>query len=753
MSNLYWVGIRKSDLLSIESLYMGSITYFGDNKGGNISLFNENTIRKNHNQDLIELKKFYKTSIKQVCEQDSEAKFMFYNPQMAFFLEEPYRERIICLNNQNLLRIIDDKMLCKLWLKNTIPLLESVHMLGAEISLEKLKKIFAGKNEFIIQSSLSSGGYGTYILNSKTVDYINMQVDKLQIYSVTPFFRNAIPINIHCVIYEEEIQLYPMSLQIIKEQNNNLIYRGCDFIVVTSFSQEIYETIKLYSNKICQKMQSCGYLGVCGIDFMIINNEVYFSEVNARFQYSTSILNLGLLQNNFLSVNQATINAFERGKSHSLINTDINCSIPYSSYSYIKENGNAKFNDFLFERYFTIHPEFSILKDGYACNECTDTDAYLFRTVFPHSINGVFNNEIRLNELLTGYSILEPHNIIQLKTMLMTFGVTISFEALSFISEKGKLRDANFSAIDIIIGNIVVNAPYHINHAEYSPFYIDFNQGDLFLHYFDRIVSKVNIYYESSLNNKQTISGVNYSSVVFLTTDRLRINYNPICYYKNYGEECIFCNLPTKNQLYSFNDVKEIVEDYLQNEEFRHILIGGGSNKPNSNFKNILNLIGFLKEKTSKPLYLMSVPPDDLTIIRKLYESGLDEVAFNIEIFNNELAVQYMPGKAQISREHYLDALDFAVQLWGKNGHVRSMLILGLEPEESFLEGIEILCKIGVQPMISIFRPMPNTPLENWLPFSINKMVKIYTKAKKICDNYGQILGPSCVACQNNTLS
>ena len=149
----------------------------------------------------------------------------------------------------------------------------------------------------------------------------------------------------------------------------------------------------------------------------------------------------------------------------------------------------------------------------------------------------------------------------------------------------------------------------------------------------------------------------------------------------------------------------------------------------------------------------MSIPPSDLEIISKLYNAGISEMAFNIEIFDDNLAIKYMPGKGRISREHYYKALTKATSLCGKNGNVRSMVIIGLEPEETLLTGIEKLCQIGVQPMLSIFRPMENTLLEYLLPMTCQKIYELYLKIHNICFKYGQSLGPTCIYCQNNTLA
>ena len=80
MDHIYWVGIRKSDLLSLEYLYQGSITFFGDEKDGNICLFKKGVARKNHNVELDIFAEFNKEAMERILSKDPEANFMFYNP-------------------------------------------------------------------------------------------------------------------------------------------------------------------------------------------------------------------------------------------------------------------------------------------------------------------------------------------------------------------------------------------------------------------------------------------------------------------------------------------------------------------------------------------------------------------------------------------------------------------------------------------------------------------------------------------------
>lgn len=149
----------------------------------------------------------------------------------------------------------------------------------------------------------------------------------------------------------------------------------------------------------------------------------------------------------------------------------------------------------------------------------------------------------------------------------------------------------------------------------------------------------------------------------------------------------------------------------------------------------------------------MSIPPSNPGILDNLYSAGITEVAFNLEIFNRDFAVQVMPGKGKITIECYFSIFCEAVKIWGKKGNVRSLLIYGFDPLDTFLEGIEALCKNGVEPIISIFRPLKDTPMENFCPPSTVDLFSLYRSCQSIVHKYSLILGPDCVECQNNTLS
>ncbi|MCL2473824.1 MAG: nitroreductase family protein, partial [Alphaproteobacteria bacterium] len=187
---------------------------------------------------------------------------------------------------------------------------------------------------------------------------------------------------------------------------------------------------------------------------------------------------------------------------------------------------------------------------------------------------------------------------------------------------------------------------------------------------------------------------------------------------------------------------------------FRHIMIGGKSDTSNKGKQIILNMCAKIRSYDAHmPIYLMCLPPKNLSDIDDYYNAGVTEFGFNPETFDRDIAKRIMPGKGKIPFEQYLDALKYASGLCKEKGDVKAAFIVGLEPRESLLQGVEAVCKAGAAPILSAFRPVPGTPMEHVVPLSSEEFSDIAKKAQQIADKYGLSLGPNCVPCQNNTLN
>src|SRR5512146_1332333 len=89
-------------------------------------------------------------------------------------------------------------------------------------------------------------------------------------------------------------------------------------------------------------------------------------------------------------------------------------------------------------------------------------------------------------------------------------------------------------------------------------------------------------------------------------------------------------------------------------------------------------------------------PRESLREIDALRDAGWESVAFNLEVWDERLWPGFVPGKAALMpRDRWLAALEHAVAVFGR-GRVASVLVAGLEPKRSYLEGIAWLATRGI---------------------------------------------------------
>ena len=131
----------------------------------------------------------------------------------------------------------------------------------------------------------------------QSIDYVLSKIEKDNIYSLTPYIKNNISVNIHLIIYKDKILLFPASIQLIKlnPESYNFEYIGADFVAYKKLPEIIKKKVISYSEIIGERLRKSGYLGICGIDFITTSDNVYFSEINPRFQSSTFLLNNALI--------------------------------------------------------------------------------------------------------------------------------------------------------------------------------------------------------------------------------------------------------------------------------------------------------------------------------------------------------------------------------------------------------------------------------------------------------------------------
>lgn len=755
MDKLIWIGPRESDICDCQELFAGSVTIFGSNKNNNISYCAQNNVRIDHNAPGCIENDFWNENIQKIMDAHPNCKIMYYNSEYSIEILKELREKVICCNQLSLLKMLADKAVMRISISNyipTVPFQQIWYSKNADV-----EAAFPMADKLIFQENNSSGGYGTHLINIHDLN----KLDKFEGKSLmlSPYFQNSISVNVHMVIGAKDILYFPGSVQIIQSLNNKLLYLGADYIAFQTISLEKKKLLKEYSYVIGKHLQALGYRGVVGFDFLVTEKEIMFLEINARFQASTPLLNKALKRRNLPAIQQMHIYAFTNQPLPKQSEID-NLEIPYSMISYIggtwkkpysvlKENCPSEID--------------SICWDGFHVQNNIKENGYLFKLVFNTnctSINADFKLDIYENlldiedDFFHAIAVEKKH--LETKISLLNQGVLLSADTKLYIENMGKIRKAVFSAVDLkIFDSLYVNCPRNLKFSSFTPWRIDIkDQKKLFLYFYDYEISPVTFDLEDRYCHYTTPSNIPFSRICFWATDRLRIHHNLSCCLKQRGEGCRFCEIQPEQSKLEFDEVFQVIDFYLEKANtFKHFLIGGGSEPRSIEPENILKIVKHIREKSEKKIYVMSLPPQDLQVLKDYYEAGVTEIGFNIELFDPQMAARYMPGKSKLPRQEYILALKEATRFWGTNGKVRSLIIVGLEPEASLLNGIQKLCEIGVMPILSVYRPIPGTDTENIVPPSNRYLRELYKKSFDICQKYSLHLGPDCPACQNNTLS
>ena len=689
---------------------------------------------------------------------DPNCKFIFYNQNKSFDYGRDVINHTICCNEQSLLENLSDKIWVRKMFANLINTIPSLETTFNEISLERLSALFPDYDEFILQKPKSGGGTGTFLCNKKNFDDYKETFANEERILVSPFIANSYSINTTLLIGEQNCLIFPSSIQIIEKNKNNFLYRGADYIAFQNLEESLKNKIYENSKKVARHIQNLGYKGIVGIDFLIQNKEnVLFIELNNRFQASSDLLNYELLKHD-TSLQELNLLAFqnERLPEYSL-------DTLLSSYFYYNENENTfddlkfKYKSIISAKANGVLDELDLLNDGYKIDCQCSARCYGFKVNIKKQICSISPD----GKLWTNENIryVNPALINKYKTNLLSLKVALLNQGVSIDNSINKnLKNAVYRSIDINLDfngkKVTLNCPYMINFAKISPFYID---NKYCLSYAGIPLFNVTIDELMITENLKTTSGKPISKIIYMSEDRLRIKTMSGCDYKKNHIGCDFCDNPDKCTYFDLNDIYESIKcaSNIYKDRLNHFMIGGGTDFRKDYWFIVEHVIKYIHSDNSLPNEItLMVAPFEIYRLKKLKELNLNDLSVNIEIYDDTLAKQIMKGKG-IERKEYFNFFEEAKKFWPDFGDLRSMVIVGIDTTDNLIKLVSKLVNMGVQPVLSIFRPLPNTPLENHSMPSNEYLENIYFICDNICKskNRNYTLGPKCSACRNNVLS
>lgn len=253
----------------------------------------------------------------------------------------------------------------------------------------------------------------------------------------------------------------------------------------------------------------------------------------------------------------------------------------------------------------------------------------------------------------------------------------------------------------------------------------------------DEVFAEVDFMPRKPFLDRKTSKGTEMKRIVKMVTPGFPIIYlNTGCMY--WGElQCKFCvvgHIDTKK----FKDPQEVAETVAAGVEEgaikTHVALTSGALPKDKSIELLAETTSAIKSMVEIPVSVNLEPPQDPHKISMLEDA--DSIYLNIEVYDKKKRAEILPGKSEFPVEYYFDVFEECFEIFDEN-QVCSVLLAGLESDESYLRGVEELACRGIMPVTTPFYPALMSKLSREKPPSAERMERIYQRSAMIIREYG----------------
>lgn len=299
-----------------------------------------------------------------------------------------------------------------------------------------------------------------------------------------------------------------------------------------------------------------------------------------------------------------------------------------------------------------------------------------------------------------------------------------------------------------VVGDFVNSSPYHLDQIN----------NEYWIFKDDVALAKVELMGSAKFHGYETSSGIPMQKIGLLhCPTTFATTLLQTCDFWQDDRRCKFCGIELTlkdRSTVGFKNAKSLVETIRLAKELDGItnivFTSGVAPDEEKALAKYAEICSEVKKATGIPIQLQIIPPDDLSWLKRLKDSGVDSLGVHIETFDSEVFENITPGKARIGLNKYIETWKEGVKVFGR-WQVSTYILVGLgERLETVIEGTALCAEIGVYPFIVPFRPVAGTPMEDAKPPRPEIMEYVYTEAAKILAEYGDASKSSlagCVSC------
>jgi radical SAM protein (TIGR04043 family) len=327
-----------------------------------------------------------------------------------------------------------------------------------------------------------------------------------------------------------------------------------------------------------------------------------------------------------------------------------------------------------------------------------------------------------------------------LATQLQSHGVKVDFTVEHRDGGAGPAEGTT-----LILNNRPVTVPTAGPFVAHSPFSLIHQNGQHVLHNNKSRLTEVSVTPSPRYYTLETADGIPYKQIALLHgINCLASTVLQKCTFWNTPERCRFCGIEISLQSHSTISKKtpqqllEVAQAASRLGTISHITLTAGSHPDSSSeVEHFASCCRQLKSGTDLPIHVQIMPPNDPGLLKLLKQSGADTIGIHAESFDKTVLSTIAPCKAHYSLQDFTTSWQESVRLFGFN-QVSSFIILGLgETSQSVIDGVKLLCDMGVYPFIVPLRPIPGTPLGTTPPPEPDYMISIYEQAADILKKGG----------------
>jgi radical SAM protein (TIGR04043 family) len=318
---------------------------------------------------------------------------------------------------------------------------------------------------------------------------------------------------------------------------------------------------------------------------------------------------------------------------------------------------------------------------------------------------------------------------------LQTHGLRLLDSSAGAASRRGGAGPTDHKAVTVLGTTIMV--PVHTQGAAQSRYVATppDRRGVSILQSDETVVCEISFPPQPRFYGLTTADGIPYWKIALLhSRDTLATTLLQTCVrYGNSATKCQFCAIgeslkagrtiarKTPTQL------AEVAAAAQRLDGIANVVMTTGTPPTDDRGAAILSeCASAVKSATDLPIQGQCEPPADFEWFVRMRDAGVDSLGMHLEAWNEAVRRQIMPGKAEVTREFYLEAFVAAVEIFGR-GQVSTYLLAGLgDTVESLHEAARVLIDLGVYPFIVPFVPVTGTPLATHRPPSAEFLRSVF---------------------------